>query len=283
MARRNVLQLAAYGTALACGPASSEEPSDVGSGSTSLTTVETDSASESTSDNECPDIFAGDLIIREATDVAQFARLGMVAGDLRLVDTAHEDLRFLACLSEVSGTINITRNENLRTLVGLEHLSRAGEIWLTSNPKLQSARALDGVESLDGLIVLSSPALSELGLNSLTSIDMIQLGDCGVDPDEVAPGIELSLTEIDGFANLETARYLRIAGQYALESLGPLLDVQPPPGGSGSDFFNNHSLPYEEVETILGRFGGNSCGNFDDPDPLCSESRSFAACIAPPP
>ena len=251
-------------------------------GTSTASGLETDSASETTEAGECPGVFSGDLIIGEDTNVAEFADLGAIEGDLRVLNTTHADLSFLRCLGSVRGAINIAGNENLETLAGLENLRSADEIYISSNGSLRSAGALDRLASLEVLWISDANFFTDIGFNGLEAVDSIEIGDCGLGPDELPRGYSPTLTEINGFAKLKEVRVLQIAGHYAIQSLGTLLDVAPPPGGGAAAFYNNHKLPYAQVQTVLDRFDGFACGNLDDPEPLCSESEMWPCNIPPP-
>jgi hypothetical protein len=109
-------------------------------------------------------------------------------------------------------------------------------------------------------------------------------GECGADTSEVPPDYAPALTEVTGFAELDSIASLRVAGETELASLGRLHEIAAAGGLQYAGFYNNFKLPYAEIEQLEAEAGldFDACGNLGDPEPLCSESSQFPSdCLAP--
>ena len=280
----------------ACGPSGGGQQGE-SSSDTSGAIVETtssdgpvatasDAGTSGTTSPECADIYEGDLSINDETDLSALAQTGQVTGYVIVASTDFVDLTFLSCLREVGGLLRVRSNDSLESLTGLERLEIVEEIWITGNDKLVDISALGSVKTVEELNIWGNLELSELGFDGLETAWRIQLGECGDDPSETPRDYVPALTEINGFANLTSVTTFRVAGQTELVSLGRLHEIGAAGGVEYVGIYNNHKLPYAEVEQLEQQSGVDvgACGCVDDPEPLCSESSQFPSeCTAPPP
>jgi hypothetical protein len=268
---------ASSGSTLETSSASQPGSSDLESGSDTL-----DSGSDTLDSGipGCPDVYDGHLHIHDAFDVESLRYTGQVTGNLTIKDTSFVDLEFLSCLRRVDeGRVEIVGNDGLRTLAGLEHVETLGDendvhggyILLFNNALLETLEHLESLTELYGLEVAGNPALTDLGLNELAFLQVLLLGKmCGTEQLNNA-----ALVEIHGFANLTELRGFEIGQQLDLTSLGVLHDIaqrSDPPFPNGMWFWENSSLPYAEIETLLDEVGVSDtfhCGSLDDPEPVC--------------
>lgn len=249
-----------------------------------LTGVDTSSANGSTAGNgsssettwgsmECPNIFEGDLVLTDETDVDALRTVFRVTGDVLVEETAFVDLEFLSCLQRIDGSLLVRRNPLLENLNGLEQLESFinagpfGGVSIEFNPKLQTLAALGAVREMRRLQIWDNDSLTDLGLNSLETVVRIAIGEC-VRGDEKEPYSfsNDALVTIDGFASLREAR-VEVGGQANLVSLGSLHDVEARGGELSGTFWHNPQLATEEIES-LGLVG---CGNegFEQEECLC--------------
>ncbi len=266
--RRSLLLVAALTTA--CGESGRE-----GGGSASSSTDTLDSGVP-----DCPDVYDGHLYITDEFDVESLRFTGRVTSDLSIQGTNFVDLEFLGCLHHVGGKLRIGGNDRLTTLAGLEQLETLGDpdalgarnsVGLSNNAALETLEHLESLTRIWALTVDGNPALTDLGLDNLEFLQLLQLGAmCGT-----AELNNAALVEVRGLASLEELRNLEIGQQLELTSLGVLHDVvqrSDPPFPTTMWFWENPELPYAEIETLLDEAGVSDafhCGSLDDPEPVC--------------
>lgn len=269
-----------------CGPSSGMGPhsSDGTAGSVTLGSSDSIGASESglaaTTSDDCSEVHEGTLTIDQDTDVVGLDTIGRINGGLVVERTTLTDLSILSCVREVHGSVSIVDNTELTSLSGLERLELVeveGEpaslfLW---NPKLESLAGIGPIRSLDRLVLGHNPALRDLALNDLESVEWLEIGNCVSDGTRL---VDESIVEINGLASLQSINGVFIGGLRDLVSLGRLHEI-PASGwhGFGSVYlYNNPSLPYAEVEALAevtaeaGKLT-EGCGNPDYPIPACPE------------
>lgn len=281
--RSTVAAILFCATVLACGPLP-----DTSSDSSSFATGGAEAASASSADetttiDECDQVYEGTLSIDQDTDLAAlsaFARVARIDGDLEVKWTTLVDLAFLGCLREVNGTIEVMNNVELKSLAGLERLELMeyeGEptsLYISGNPKLESLAGIGPVQSLFRLSLIRNPALESLALHDLQSVEWLEIGDCE-DGTELPDG---DLVEINGLSSLQSLDGVFIAGQRNLSSLGQLheISVSGWHGFGNVTLYNNPSLPYAEIETLAhvteqaGKLT-DGCGGDEYPIPICPQ------------
>ncbi|MDP2316241.1 MAG: MopE-related protein [Pseudomonadota bacterium] len=207
-------------------------------------------------DRDCTDagaVYTGTLSTGDA-DYAGFCdAYARIDGDLR-VDAATTDLTPLACLCEVTGTVEIYDNPGLTTLDGLGGLARAHSLQILRARALTSLEGLTSLRSLDSLYVgesrslarlggmrlhgemayvriLSSPVTDLAGLDDVDTIATLELDDLpaltSVDGLDAVVSIEdAELIDLPVLANLDGLRSLTVAGTLAFHRLDALADVE---------------------------------------------------------
>ncbi len=89
--------------------------------------------------------------LEKITNLDALGRLERNEGPLRLHQlTQLQDVMGLAALREVGGFLQITYNEELLSLRGLEGVREVESLTITHNPKLRSLRGLSGLERVRG-------------------------------------------------------------------------------------------------------------------------------------
>lgn len=161
----------------------------------------------------CGGVQEGDAYVLEDADLASFADLGHVKGNLgiRLKSRDVPDLSFLACLHTVDGVLTIVDSDRLETTEGLQNLTKVKAISIYDNQNLRTA-AFDQVQSLTAFNFKSNPAVTEIRLDSVVSMEWMEIGGC-----ETADN--LALTKLSGFSGLKRVERLQIEANEALMSL----------------------------------------------------------------
>ncbi len=261
-----------------------------GTGSTTSGTSTSGSSGESTTaeTDPCDATHEGDLRIDETTDLTTLEHVRTVNGDLRISGVETVDLSFLACLDEVTGDVGISQNSTLETLNGIQRLTAirpgdmagegTGTLRIVSNPKLRTLGGLDGLVSVQGILISDNAALGSIGLAGLERVENgIVLGGCsssGTGVPAVGTGGNPMLPAIDGLDSLQFTAGLFIYGQAHLASLSRLRELAE----SGTDFGNrlevgvNPELPSTEIDSFVAAAGIATviaCQNKDDAE-LCS-------------
>ena len=87
-------------------------------------------------------------------------RLERIEGPLRLHQLSQlEDMMGLLALKEVDGFLQISSNQDLLSLRGLEGVREVESLRLTNNPKLRSLRGLSGLERVRGDVEIYDNAM----------------------------------------------------------------------------------------------------------------------------
>ena len=115
-------------------------------------------------------------VVRSAADLDGLAGCTHVRGDLVIAAKDVVDLRPLASLWSVSGTLAVQGCARLESLRGLERLHTVGHLVVVGNPALQRLRGLDLLQGADGVSVVDNPRLRDLrGLERLEHLDGVAL------------------------------------------------------------------------------------------------------------
>lgn len=238
-----------------------------------------------TTGSDCAEVYVGDLVFSGSGphDVSGLDRVGRVEGSVAITGTDFSDLSFLGCLREVTGAVQIRDNGKLESLAGLEMLERAKEIRITVNVNLQSLDAVGPVASLEKLRIHGNLSLSDLGFDTLETVDSLHIGFCDLQASSIPP--DDGLTDLSGFASLSSIADLVVARQEQLVSLGRLHDIAAAGGLSQAAFLDNPGLQYSEIEQLEAEadLDFSACGNLDDPMSSCSAATDPipSECLAP--
>lgn len=137
-----------------------------------------------------------------------------VFGDLYIENSAHTDLSILSNVRSVSGTLFIGANPRLNSLKGLEQLNSVGQVVLLNNPELRDLSALSGLSEARAITIIGNPRLIGLsGPAALRHLDGLVIADND------------GLISVGGFAGLFTAGDVVIAGNRALIRMPGLADL----------------------------------------------------------
>jgi hypothetical protein len=218
----------------------------------------------------CSLVHEGDLIVRDDTDLAPLTEIGRETGPLVIVmeERDQRDLTFLSCLDTIDGELDINTNALLESTKGLENLKSVDSITIRNNDNLRTVTGFDQISGLEYLLIYNNPALAEIKLDSIETVDWIQIGHC--------VGGHLALVDLPGFSGLTTVQRLTIEGNEALMSAG-LLDAlaangAPSPLPEAVIRFNP-LLSESTVQTQLDTLGVPDryvCENADgDPECVC--------------
>lgn len=111
----------------------------------------------------------------------QLAALGhcdVIAGDLVISNTRLAQLVSLPRLREVRGMLDISRNADLKSLGGLDSLTRIGKLAVHDNPRLTRLDGLADVLTIDHVLVARNPRLISLrALSSIVTAKSIEVRD----------------------------------------------------------------------------------------------------------
>lgn len=279
----------------ACGPGGTENSADAsgsaGSGSSSTTSASTDdpstssssatggsedgSSSETTTGGtpECPDVLDGNLELTDETDIDALRTVHRIRGGLIVENTSFMNLEFLSCLHHIEGSIRIRFNPALETLTGLENVESLSQedpsdgVQIRSNDALTSLAGLASITTMRRLTVQDNAALTDLGLNALEVLGVLEIGQCTTGNEADPYGFSNdSLTTIEGLASLREGE-ADIGGQRNLASLGTLHDVAANAEQFSVWLWHNPELAVAEIESI----GGVGCGNqgFEGEECIC--------------
>lgn len=136
--------------------------------------------------------------VASSSDAARLSGCTAVEGDLRITGSDLWDLTALSTLRSVSGTLTIAENAHLKSLEGLEHLSRAGAVIVTGNPELRTLRGLEGLTRVRSLEIRKNGIHSTAGLEGLRAVRHIVIED------------NHKLLSLAGLRTLERAHTVRI-------------------------------------------------------------------------
>jgi len=119
--------------------------------------------------------------LRSEADVSAYAACDAVIGDLRIQHSNLTDLKALARLRRVSGTLQISGNPKLDDLTGLEQLTSVGALEIGQNPELSSLEALRNLRSSPVVRIRDNAELRTLeGLEGIESAESISLERNGI-------------------------------------------------------------------------------------------------------
>lgn len=277
----------------ACGPGGAENSADAsgsaGSGSSPTTSTTTDDTSTSSSSGttgpedgssseaatggttECPDVFDGDLELTDETDTEALRTVYRIRGNLIIENTSFTSLEFLACLHHIEGSLLVRYNPALETLEGLENVESlkmehpTNGVQIRSNDVLTSLASLSSIKEMNRLTVQGNDSLTDLGLNALETLGVLEIGQCITGNEADFYGFSNdSLTTIEGLASLRDGM-AEIGGQRNLVSLGALHDVVANTEQFAVWLWHNPELSADEIESI----GGVGCGNQGFEDEVC--------------
>lgn len=257
-----------------CGPNAPQSQDDTGNSTgDSSSSAESPTSTSTGASASCSRIHEGDLHIKADTDLATVADIGRVTGNLFIFMERRDqrDLSFLDCLNVIDGVLQIDSNYLLESTKGLENLKSVQVISVYQNPKLRVVTGFDQVHDLVGLKLYSNPALEEIHLESVKTVDWMIVGGClGAGGD----GGHDSLVSLSGFSGLTAVESLHVDGNKALMS-ADLLDALAangalsPLGGAYIRF--NPLLSEATVQAQLDALGvpvRDVCGN-EKGDPEC--------------
>ncbi|MBK6916811.1 MAG: hypothetical protein IPH07_05375 [Deltaproteobacteria bacterium] len=217
--------------------------------------------------SDCGRVHEGDLYILEDSDLTSFSDLSHVTGNLhiRLGTVEQKDLSFLNCVETIGLGLIVKANNYLETTEGLPRLTALSKLVVAENPRLRVFAGFEQIDKIDLLDVSMNDALQEVHLESLESIERLNIGYC------MGPGTFLagndSLAEVGGFASLASVGDLMIRGNEALVST-QVLDALASNGAPPLDDVRimwNPKLPEQEVNAKLDALGVEGsrwvCGN----------------------
>lgn len=254
-------------TSSACGPNAPQSQDATGNSTADNSSAAESLTSTSTGVSEpCSRIHEGDLFIAADTDLSTVTDIGRVTGNLYIFMESRDqrDLSFLNCLDAIDGVLQIDSNYFLESTKGLENLKKVQVISAYQNQNLRVVTGFDQVRDLVGLKLYSNPALTEIHLESVETVDWMIIGGClGAGGD----GGHDSLVSLSGFSGLMTVESLHIDGNKALMS-ADLLDAlaangAPSPLGGAYIRFNP-LLSEATVQAQLDALGvpvRDVCGN----------------------
>lgn len=274
---------------------------------------ETETSSEETSSEECPELVWNEddvLSITTLEDAETLPLYTHIEGSLRVTGVAGlVDLGFLRCLtdadsviiidnpdlesleglerlvsitpsSEDTGTMGVSRNARLRTLEGLSGLVSTPRFTVHDNPLLESLEGASALREVSNwLSIVGNDSLQTIGLRALEVADEIQIGyaeciDAGL---PVVPRGNAGLVELDAFDSLVQSGRIRIGGNPNLASLEPLRTALVDSNGLWLQIEANPSLTLAHIQDVVAGLDANlhTCENLDDPAPCI--------CVAPEP
>ena len=109
-------------------------------------------------------------VVQSTAELDRFAACDVVTGDLEIRGGDALDLRGLANLRRVDGSLVIADNPKLSSLSGLARLRRVERLELRDNPELTSLRGLEGVRDLDALVLRKNGLRNVKGLDNLRTV-----------------------------------------------------------------------------------------------------------------
>jgi hypothetical protein len=118
----------------------------------------------------------GDLTLAGISNFAPLFRLEQVDGQLKLIGNSAHTLTGLEHLRAVD-TLVIDSNQQLDDIDALSNLSVVTRVIFNGNPNLASPKGLDGVLSLNELVVRQSGFLSLAGLEHVHRVGRLVISD----------------------------------------------------------------------------------------------------------
>ncbi len=155
---------------------------------------------------ECPG-----TTIRSAAEADHYAACELIAGDLTIVGTTLENLLPLSNLRALTGRLTLTDNPRLESLRGLEQLQSAQGIFLEGNRALENLAGLEGVRELDELVLHQNGLLTVHGLEDLSRVGGLEVTD------------NPKLIDLSGLNSVTHARSVHIEGNPRLAGARGLL------------------------------------------------------------
>lgn len=144
----------------------------------------------------------------DVSDLSPLASLQSVEG-LRIQSTSLTDLSGLDSLQTVGYSLEISYNEQLVSLAGLERLQGVQWFYLARNGPITDLEPLAGIIGLQGIRIDTQPGLQDLrGLSGTSGLQTIEIANSG---DVVSLGIETPLPALE---------FLNLSNLPALTSLG---------------------------------------------------------------
>ncbi len=144
----------------------------------------------------------------------------VIDDDVRMDDWRQIDVDSMWCVTEITGTVWMLDNEDVRNLDGLSALTRiGGGLYLMDDQRLKNLDGLGALTSVgDFMYVDSNPSLADIhGLRLLESVgDPLNFG--GNPSLESLDGLD-SLTTINGTLWVERTQFADLAGLVALRSV----------------------------------------------------------------
>lgn len=147
------------------------------------------------------------LLLTQADVDAFPSECDEVSGDLKIVSGESDpsdiiNLRPLANISVVGGSLTISQNSALSNLDGLSNLQTVGSLEIFDNAALEHIDALSAITSAGGVSILLNPSL--VNLDGLSGITEVESGFwIGLPPVPPYPFLgNKNLTDISGLENL---------------------------------------------------------------------------------
>ncbi len=160
-------------------------------------------------------------------------------GDLTLESSYYTNVRGLAAVDSVLGTVNIIDNENLQHPEGLENLQFIGEnLRLEGNTVLQNLQGLEQLQQIGGNVVVNGGSHTFEGLSSLEEIN----GFVYINSLQQAASLSGldNLKRIEKFMLLFDNPYLQnLEGLHSLESIEKHLHIYNNPSLASLDAISN--------------------------------------------
>ena len=215
-----------------------------------------------TSYDQCLE-FDGHLIIKgnQINNLDGLGFLNSITGTFEIVETSISSIESLANVSIIKGSLLISQNNNLESLMGLEQVVQLDSLVLHSNALINDLNGLNnlkgsdyisinnmnlssfgGFENLEStgiLYISNNPQLESFeGLNNLESSEAIDLnsnsafksveGLENLEPDSTKIKIALSplLTNLEGFEQFEEMYILELESNIGLESMDGLENLE---------------------------------------------------------
>lgn len=171
----------------------------------------------------CSQVHEGSLYILENTDLAALSDLGRVTEGLYISMGQRDqlDLSFLSCLHTVDLGLIVANNDLLESTEGLTNLQKLGSLSVTENPKLRVVAGFEQIHEFSLLELYRNPALEKIELDSITTVEFMQIGYC---EEMKGAAYNLALVALSGFGGITTVERLWIDGNEALMAAN-LLDA----------------------------------------------------------
>jgi hypothetical protein len=189
-----------------------------------------------------------------------------IRGDLRIEKSTLKSLAGLESLRTITGNLHIADNPNLETLSGLEGLRSVDTLVVCANPKLEHLGGLHGLRKARRIAVEKSPELDDLegldGVRTLESLALIRTGISSVrglsNVVSVGDLVVVSnprLVGLGGFIQVRAAESVRVIDNRRLAGQAFLTELEAVSGPVVIE--GNSSLAKSEVDALVQRLSAH--------------------------